>query len=242
MKAFIDTCIKANKELKNYLTSKLSKADLSNDGSVGFGGDKYLKIDKIAENLFIKHLSSFGNIYSEECGFLDNGFKDINIVLDPIDGSDNFFTGIDYFCTSIAYVKNDKTIASIIYNLSTNEYYASYDNKLIYPKLLIDNVKLGIFERFYEDFDLAKSLVEKKYKFRSLGSVALSLANARNCSFVLFCGEFREFDLKAGLHMNKDLNIYKKDKFLLVCKNIKIFNNIKDIINIHLGINPINKY
>jgi len=40
---------------------------------IGFGGDRSLKIDLLAEEYFIKALREYGNIFSEERGFIDNG-------------------------------------------------------------------------------------------------------------------------------------------------------------------------
>ena len=68
-KAFIEAVILANKELFDYINNNLSLNDFEYTNITGFGGDNSLKIDLIAENIFIKHLEKFGNIYSEECGF-----------------------------------------------------------------------------------------------------------------------------------------------------------------------------
>ena len=66
--SFIEAVILANKELYTYINTNLSLNDYEYTNTIGFGGDNSLKIDLIAENIFIKHLEKFGNIYSEECG------------------------------------------------------------------------------------------------------------------------------------------------------------------------------
>ena len=82
MKKFLDACIKANQEIYEYLNTSLSLDDYSYTQTIGAGGDKSLKIDIICENIFIKHLSIFGDIYSEEIGYLktSKNFKEQYII------------------------------------------------------------------------------------------------------------------------------------------------------------------
>src|SRR5574344_1048421 len=99
--------IEANIEIMDYLENSLKKEDFVYTNKIGFGGDNALKIDLILEDIFIKKLSDFGNIFSEECGFLDFK-KEFTFIIDPLDGSNNFFSNIPYFGTSIAIKKSDE--------------------------------------------------------------------------------------------------------------------------------------
>ena len=92
-KEFIEAVILANKELYTYLNKSLSLNDYIYTNIIGFGGDNSLKIDLIAENIFIKYLEKFGNIHSEECGLLSIN-KEFTIVIDPLDGSNNFYSNL----------------------------------------------------------------------------------------------------------------------------------------------------
>ena len=85
--------IKANIEILDYLETKIKKEDYSYTKTLGFGGDKSLNIDIIFENIFIKYLQDFGNIFSEECGFIDNK-KEFTFIIDPLDGSNNFSSNL----------------------------------------------------------------------------------------------------------------------------------------------------
>ena len=87
--SFIEAVKLANKELYTYLNTNLSLKDYEYTNITGFGGDNSLKMDLIAENIFIKHLENFGNIYSEECGVKTTN-KEFTIVIDRLDGSNNF--------------------------------------------------------------------------------------------------------------------------------------------------------
>lgn len=236
--SFIKAVILANKELFIYINNKLTNEDLNYSQKIGFGGDKTLNIDLIAENIFIKYLEVFGNIYSEECGLLSDD-KKFNIVIDPLDGSDNFSSNLPYYGTSVALVYEKETIAGFVCNLVNGvltyrafgsdvkiEYFLKNRNDLIVSK----DKKIGIFERAYISPEICKKLLDKKLKFRSPGAVALSLCNAKNYHFVLFAGSLREFDILASLYICNELFLYKTNKFVLITENKQIFYQIKEII------------
>lgn len=87
----------------------------------GAGGDISIGADLLCEAIFVKHLSHIAHIDSEESGFIpagtkaDSSFVDSacapfahatpalpTIVLDPLDGSDNYLSGIPYYGASLA--------------------------------------------------------------------------------------------------------------------------------------------
>lgn len=236
---FIKAVLSSNKELYTYIHTNLNSNDLSYSNTIGYGGDNSLNIDLYAEKLFIKDLKAFGNIYSEECGFIDT-YSDFDIIIDPIDGSDNFMSGLPYYGTSIALKYKDEIIAGFVYNLATDiMIYKAFNSEVISLKLLdfssldsdIKRVsKIGIFERAYAYPKICQKLYENKIKYRSPGAVALSLSNAKNYDFVLFCGDIREFDIAAALYISSDLFIYKTHKNLLISKNKLKFELIKEFI------------
>lgn len=236
---FIEAVILANKELHTYLNTNLSLNDYEYTNTFGFGGDNSLKIDLIAENIFIKHLEQFGNIYSEECG-LKTTNKEFTIIIDPLDGSNNFYSNLPYYGTSVALQKDKITIAGFVTNLVTGiityrafdeevKYFSLIKNKEITP-LNINKTKISIFERAYEYPLLCQKLSENSIKFRSLGAVALSLCDAKNYDFVLYCGKIREFDVIASLYINKNLYVYETKEVVLISQNKQMFNLIKEII------------
>lgn len=236
---FIEAVILANKELHTYLNTNLSLNDYEYTNTFGFGGDNSLKIDLIAENIFIKHLEQFGNIYSEECG-LKTTNKKFTIVIDPLDGSNNFYSNLPYYGTSVALQKDEITIAGFITNLLTGIItYRAFDEEIKYFSLIkneeitplnINKTKISVFERAYEYPLICEQLSKNNIKFRSLGAVALSLCDAKNYDFVLYCGKIREFDIAASLYINKNLYIYETKKVLLISQNKQMFNLIKEII------------
>jgi len=245
MNAFIGECIKANKEIYEYINQKLKPDDFCYEGSRGAGGDNSLNIDLYAESIFVKYLSSFGNIYSEESGFIQTSNKNQNnytIIIDPLDGSDNFVSSLPYYGTAVALELDGKMQVGVVCNLVNGYNYTKNENNMlttydfnanvIDDKVLESGVaKIGLFERSYAYPELCSKLSSLKLKYRSPGAVALSLACAKYYNFVLFCGNIRDFDIKASLYICSDLYVYKTKDVLLVAKNKDIFTQLKNLLN-----------
>ena len=237
--SFIEAVILANKELYTYINKNLSLNDYIYTNITGFGGDNSLKIDLVAENIFIKYLEKFGNIYSEECGFLDTQ-KEFTIIIDPLDGSNNFYSNLPYYGTSVALQKDGVTIAGFVTNLVSSVIkYRVFDGEIKHFSLIkneeivpidIIKTKISVFERAYEYPFICQKLSQNNIKFRSLGAVALSLSDAKNYDFVLYCGKIREFDIAASLYICRDLFIYQTTNSLLISQNKQKFDLIKEII------------
>ncbi|RXI28655.1 inositol phosphatase [Aliarcobacter trophiarum] len=231
--------IKANIEILDYIEKSLKKEDFKYTKQIGFGGDETLKIDKIFEDIFIKNLKDYGNIFSEECGFLDFK-KELTFIIDPLDGSNNFFSNIPYFGTSVALKKDGKIIAGFVANLANKTLvYKILNKKIKYISLLRDkkiikvengSSKVAVFERGYKYPNICKILNDKEMKFRVLGATALSLANARDFTFVLFKGNLREFDIDAGLFISNDLYIKKDEDMVFITKYKEVFSSFNEII------------
>jgi len=231
--------IKANIEVLNYLKNSLKKDDFIYTNQIGFGGDNSLKIDIIFENIFIEHLKEFGNIFSEECGFKDFK-KDITFIIDPLDGSNNFFSNLPYYGTSVAIKRGEEIIGGFVANLALETLvYRFLDDEVVYLSLnsnkelknrINNSSKVAVFERGYKYPDICKILNDKNIKFRVLGATAISLANARDYDFVLFMGELRVFDIDAAMYICKDLYKIVKNNLIFITKSKDCFNDFKEII------------
>lgn len=235
--SFINAVITANKELYTYIHYKLKQSDLEYSNTIGYGGDNSLNIDLLAEEIFIKHLKEFANIYSEECGFLDFN-KEFTLIIDPLDGSENFYSGMQYYASSVALQYKEKTLAGFVFNLTNAQLiYRAFDEEkkemFLNDKIIFSNEKsnkFGLFERAYKFPKVVEKLYDNNIKFRSPGASALSLAHSHKFDFVLFMGEIREFDIAASLYICDDLFIDKSNNYLLVTKNKHKFELIKEII------------
>lgn len=237
---FKDAVILANKEICIYIDEKITLSDYEYTNSYGFGGDNSLKIDLIFENIFINHLNEFGNIYSEECGFCDNN-KEFTIILDPLDGSNNFLSNLPYYGTSVALKYNEKIVAGFVTNLVTKTIvYRAFDDEIRYFSLenmrdfkpiISKKSKIAIFERAYKYPKICEKFYQHNIKFRTLGSIALSLCNVVNYEFVLFAGKIREFDVEAALYICSDFYIYRSNDYIFITKYEEKYKLFKEIIN-----------
>ena len=202
--------------------------------SKGAGGDISITYDLLAEAVFVKHLSSFGQIHSEEGGVLGQGEK--LIILDPIDGSDNLKSNFPYYGASVALQKDEKTVAAFVCNFANGDCFIKdaqglvkrslFDASLYSPIKINTNAKIGLFEKAAEDPQMAAKLFSSSLKFRSPGAVALSLAYAHEVRFVIFKGKSRSYDVAAGLFLCEDLYCYLSEEYLVVSHNKDEFAKI----------------
>jgi len=231
---FLDICKKAS--LKIIKIIHHNDKTLFQKVNKGFGGDVSMKIDLIAENIFIQKFKKYGNIFSEEIGFIDNDLKK-TFIIDPIDGSFNISNGFPYYGSSIAIKnKKGKIIKAFIINLATGDYFykdknKKFENNLFYEKKYTNSLnEMILFEKAYANIDLCEKLAKNNIKYRSPGALALSLALAHRCKAVIFKGAIRDFDIAAGIYFNNDLNIKIKNDTLLIAKNKQTFKYLSGII------------
>jgi myo-inositol-1(or 4)-monophosphatase len=237
--AFALSTIEANQEIINYLQEYHSN-DYKYTNKIGEGGDNSLNADLLFEDIFKAYLLGYADIYSEESGEIKSSLSnEYQIILDPLDGSDNFLSQIPYYGSSVAVRYRDKTVFGAVCNFASKSIIIRYD-ECYYQYNLVTNQKLditttqkaniGIFERAYAYPKIVEKLHSQNLKFRGYGAIALSLSYAHSVNYLLFMGKARDFDVEAGLYISKDLNIYKDDRFILVSRDKEIFDNILSLI------------
>lgn len=236
MNNFLDATIDANKEIAKLIENN-DHDFLCEDVSMGAGGDISKRVDLLAEDIFIKHLRKFGDIYSEECGFLE-GNGEYNIIIDPIDGSDNFVSNFPYYGTSVALKHKDRYIAAAIANLANGDIFLK-DAKNFQKSNINTNVfntiqknkfsKIGIFERSYCSKKVFQALASLNIKYRSPGAFALSLAYAKDVDFVIYEGNMRVYDIAAGFYMCEDLYMLNEENILFISKDKDTFDKISQL-------------
>lgn len=108
--------------------------------------DLVTKADKESEKVIIKILSQEFpqyNIFGEESGLLDRKSDHI-FIIDPLDGSHNFVSGIPNFSVSIGLLKNDEVISAVICHPVINHIYSAEKNKGAWlggKKLRVNKIK-----------------------------------------------------------------------------------------------------
>lgn len=245
---FLRHCIQAFREARVALAR--GGNELFCELTQGAGGDISIGADLLCEKIFIKHLSSFGTIYSEESGEIectnaDN--REFEIFLDPLDGSNNFKAQIPYYGVSIhRRSRIDKTHKeSLVANFCNGEVFISNNNRsfrtneqdfakeykltpLVFSQQLCTNI--GVFEGVYKHSKMAVLLQKNAIKFRSLGALAVSLALSYRLRFVLYLGILRDYDILAGLHISSGLKHYVGPNALCVANDDATYSLLLKLI------------
>jgi myo-inositol-1(or 4)-monophosphatase len=225
---FIDTTLCCALKTIRALHEELN---IFEEKGIGYGGDRSLNIDLIAERFLIEKLSEFGNIYSEETGFIDNG-KDKKIIIDPIDGSYNVSNNIPYFGTSVYF----EDTAAVVVNLSNGDYFIRDENgkrfdnlfrKTFYANFRHDVI---IFEKAYQNPDVVAKLAKYNLKFRAPGAISLSLCYGESSKAVIYKGEIREFDIAAAKFYNQDCFWHIEDDLIVMSPEKEQLDEILSII------------
>ena len=236
MQEFIRETIKACQEVVAMLESTTDK-EAYEPRHIGAGGDMSVGLDLMAEEIFIKHLGHFGQINSEESGFVGEG--EDTIVLDPIDGSDNMLSLFPYFGASIAYMREGKPLVGIVCNFANGDIFIKDQKQFLQGKLHSAHFKtvekhhtskVGLFEKAALYPKITEKLIQNHLKYRAPGAVALSLAYAHYTNYMVFLGKMREYDLEAGLFMCEDLHLYKDETHIIISKDKDVFEKVKKII------------
>jgi len=238
MNDFLKACIDANEEIATALKSDFDSTWFEKT-EVGAGGDISSKLDLFAEAVFVKHLSDFGQIQSEESGIIGDG--ESQIIIDPIDGSANALSLFPYYGTSVAKVNAEGILdAAVVCNLANGDVFLkSSETETQQGKLFSSSYhtphsapspEIGLFEKAYANPALVASLDQAHLKFRSPGAIALSLAYARTVNYVLFVGTFRIYDFAAGLALCEGLEVIVEEDYVIVSKDKSVAETIEKII------------
>ncbi len=238
MNPFIKAVIKSSMQVRDLITDT-SNLSLFDAFEKGHGGDISSGFDLVAEQIFFQNLSSFGSIFSEESGWMSPAGS-CNIILDPIDGSDNFSSCFPYYGVSIALEVDGITTQSVVVNLANgdvfvrngDEYYRTSLDESDKRIMIVTNTnaKIGLFEKGPEHPFLGEMLMENKLKYRSPGALALSLAYAPYVKYVLFLGTMRSFDIQAGLHLSQHLYGFHDERYILLSSDKEVFERIRLIV------------
>ena len=109
----------------------LKSADADKSTTVKTDGSLVTKYDLLIDSKLTSELKSMYNIplFSEEH---KEEYSDTYFVIDPIDGTHNFNSGLEYFGIMVAYVEHSVTIFSVIHLPLLNKTYTAYKGKGAY--------------------------------------------------------------------------------------------------------------
>ena len=152
------------------------------------GRDIKLELDRETENLIRKELEKTNIIIlGEEFGG-EISSKSLRWVIDPIDGTANYFRGLDQCCVSIALMDQDKSKLGIVYNFNNGEIYSAAEWHGCYlndSKINVSDIDQKNKASITTGFP-ASETIDSQYEFldelqgwkkiRMFGSAALSCA------------------------------------------------------------------
>jgi myo-inositol-1(or 4)-monophosphatase len=221
----------------------------------GYGGDMTMQVDKIAEDIIIKHLKKTNEnikLTTEEAGIVKIGDEkpDYFVFADPLDGSFNFKMGIGYFGTTLAILDAKKNVDIVGYTknfVSKSEYYAMLgkgafkNGEQIYTSQNVTPENILLECSYKANFDSIKKITELFHTARHsrmLGAIAVDYCKVASGSFdaVIYAGANRYLDVAAGNFIVKEAGgiitdfkgnaeIYKGNE--LVVKDLLVCGNTK---------------
>jgi myo-inositol-1(or 4)-monophosphatase len=145
-------------------------------------------------------------LYGEE-GIVGDQSSDHQWIVDPLDGTVNYFYGIPHFCVSIALRLQKQTVVGVIYDPIRNEIWTGQQNdvaklngapihvsdrkELAEAIISIGLAKTG--ETINTNFPRLQQMIHRVRKCRVLGSAALDLA-------YVACGRFDAY-IETGISL-----------------------------------------
>lgn len=177
------------------------------------GRDIKLEIDRNSEKIIYEELKGTKiSFLGEEFGLKKESEDGLLWVVDPLDGTSNYFRGIDQCCVSIALMQNESSLLGVVYNFNSNDiYYASKGNGAYLNDIKIkvssisDKSSASLTTGFPASEKTKNTLdflgdLSKWKKIRMFGSAALSCAYVASgkCDVYLEKGIYL-WDIAAGI-------------------------------------------
>ena len=188
----------------------LEKKELKKNIFYESGRDIKLDIDRETEKLIRKELEiSNIKVLGEEYG---GDLDDLTWVVDPIDGTANYFRGLDQCCVSIALMNKKEALIGVVYNFNTNEMFHAMKGNgafLNNKRIFVSNFKTKKQSSLTTGFPASESIqssinfldgLKGWKKIRMFGSAALSCAYvaAGKCDAYIEKGVYL-WDFAAGI-------------------------------------------
>ena len=201
------------------------------------GRDIKLIIDQDTEKLIRSNLQETDiPILGEEYGgdIADGKYW----VIDPIDGTANYFRGLDECCVSIALMEGNEALIGVVYNFNNNQMYTAIKDHgafLNNTKISVSNIaarnKASITTGFPASESVESSMnfledLKGWKKVRMFGSAALSCAYVASgkCDYYAEKGVYL-WDIAAGICIVKeaggcaDFKLIDKERYEVVFSN-----------------------
>jgi myo-inositol-1(or 4)-monophosphatase len=206
MKHYLDIAEKAAREAGKLLRNNFGRRQQIN---VAAAHDVKLQIDVEAQelitDLLLKEFPAHA-LYGEE-GIVGDQSAEHQWVVDPLDGTVNYFYGIPHFCVSIALRLRGEIMVGVIYDPIRDEMWAGQKGETPklngYPFHVSDRadlaeavISIGLAktgETIDTNFPMLQAMIHRVRKCRVLGSAALDMA-------YVACGRFDAY-IETGISL-----------------------------------------
>jgi len=206
MKHYLDIAEKAAREAGKLLRDNFGRRQQIN---VAAAHDVKLQIDvqtqELITNSLLKEFPTHA-LYGEE-GIVGDQSAEHQWVVDPLDGTVNYFYGIPHFCVSIALRLRGEIMVGVIYDPIRDEMWAGQKGETPklngYPFHVSDRadlaeavISIGLAktgETINTNFPLLQAMIHRVRKCRVLGSAALDMA-------YVACGRFDAY-IETGISL-----------------------------------------
>lgn len=178
----VNDCVKSN---TNYYEQKIDKSIVTN-------------VDRDISNkikIFLSSLFSFNYICEED---IDNIGSDSYIIIDPLDGTENFISGLPIYGFSLCYYKNGLQY-SLLYFPAFNLKLSSLENKV---EKLDFNSRIVALSSYLSLEEISK-LEKKEYEeYRIIGCATYNIYCVITGKFKAYVNpRINSWDIFAGIHL-----------------------------------------
>lgn len=255
---YLDVAIKAARQAgkihKKYFCSAFKVKTKSSSFDLLTTVD--LEAEKAVVSLIRKYFPEH-NFLAEENTYESTG-SEYTWAIDPLDGTNNFVSGLPIFCASVALLRKNEVIAAAIYDVIRDELFYAQKNKGAFLNgkrlhvssvdtftraLLITGFYYSRGKEILETLDAIKRFLFKRViGLRRLGSAALDLcfvASGRAAGYWEF--ELNPWDFAAGkliveeaggkITDSRGNKVNPCKKSFIVSSNNKIHNQMLSVIN-----------
>ena len=189
--------------------------------------------DKKVEKTLIQELTKYKSkisILSEEVGEIKNPDRDYYWIIDPIDGTTNFFHGVPHFAISIALRFKKEILSGVIFDPIKNEIFYAEKNSGAY----FNNQRIRVSKKKNINECLfgtgGKKEFSKILTTRKSGSAALDMAYVAAGRYDgYFQHDLNIWDIAAGIILVKEAGGILNELDLTNHKNIKIIASSANI-------------
>lgn len=180
------------KKAANFIKSQMGKVETAQIKDKGVNS-LVSYVDKTAEEILVNGLSKIvpSATFITEEDTVENKKSEYYWIVDPLDGTTNFLHSLPFFSVSVALAHNDKIVVGIIYEVTRDECFSTWQggqaflngkvirvslNKELINAMIATGFPYTHMEKIDAHIEMIKYLRYNARGLRRFGSAALDLA------------------------------------------------------------------